>query len=153
MITEEQIWNYLDGQLNAADRKEFELTLANDKQAGALFSELSALSNSLKNETLLSPSALFTDRVMAAVQMAPVYTPAARFSFRPFLLFALPSVFVIAVFAGLLIHYNIAMTYNLPVRMPDFKSYQLYFVVVDIVLLAYFLDYLEDRLNRKAFFA
>jgi len=154
MITEEKVWSYLDGQLNAPDRKAFEMAIVNDSNAKLLFEEISALHSSLKNAALLSPSASFTDKVMAGIQMAPAYTPPAKLSFKPFLIFALPSLLVIAFFAAVLAYQQEPLTYSLPLSLPGLKNLQLYFVVTDILLLAFFIDRLSEyRFNRKTFFA
>jgi len=152
MITEEQIWDYLDGNLSATSRKEIEDALASDKQVAALFEEISVLHKALKTSTLMAPSASFTDRVMASIKTAPSQAPVGRFSFKPMLVFVLPTICVIAAFAGLLAYSNVPITYHVPV--PDFKSFQIYFVVADLLLLAYFIDRLSEyRFNRKTFFS
>ena len=155
MITEEQIWGYLDGGLTGKDRSELELAIANDTRAKTLFEEISALHSSLKSDaTLLQPSVSFTDKVMAAVQMAPAYTPPAKISIMPFLIFILPTVLVLVVLGALLAYNHVPLEYSLPVGLPDFKNFQLYFLVADVLLLAYFVDrFSEYRFNRKTLFA
>ncbi len=155
MITEEQIWSYLDGGLTGKDRSELELAIANDTNAKALFEEISALHNSLKSEALLlSPSVLFTDRVMAAIPMAAAYAPPAKISINPFLIFMLPTVLVMVALGALLAYNHVPIEYSLPVSLPDFKSFQLYFLVADILLFAYFIDWISEyRFNRKTLFA
>ena len=154
MISEEQIWSYLDGTLNAADRKYIELAIENDKHAAALFQEITALHQSLKSETLLSPSASFTDQVMAAINMSPTYTPVAKISFKPFLLFVLPSLLAVAAFAVMISYNHVPLSYTIPVDLPAFKNFQLYFIIGDVLLLAYFIDrFSEYRFNRKTLFA
>ena len=155
MISEEQIWSYLDGGLTDRDRSELELAIVNDTAAKTLFEEISALHGSLKSEALLlSPSVSFSDKVMAAVQMAPAYTRPAKISITPFLIFILPTVLVLVALGALLAYNHVPLEYNLPVAMPNFKSFQLYFLVADILLLAYFVDrFSEYRFNRKTLFA
>jgi hypothetical protein len=157
MIDEEQIWNYLDGRLSNGEKAALEQAIASDLHAKALFQEISGLNDSLKSETLLlNPSASFTDRVMAGINMTPAYAQPAKFPYKLFLLFASPVIFVIVAFAVLLAYYHVPLTYSLPVhiRMPNFKSFQLYFVVADILLLAFFIEqFSEYRFNRKTLFA
>ena len=155
MITEEQIWSYLDGQLNEAGRLAIDLELGHDTDAKRLFDEISALNMSLKSDVLiLSPSVSFTDKVMAAIQITPASAPRATFSFIPFLIVALPIILVLAVFAGCLAYYHVPLTYSIPVNLPDFKNFQLYFMLADVLLLAYFIEWTSEyRLNRKTFFA
>ena len=155
MITEEQIWGYLDGNLTGNARKELEQTIATDKHAADLFEEISTLHAGLKTSGLMKPSAMFTDRVMSSIRSAPGYAPVSRFTFKPWLIFALPVICAITAFAVLLAYNHVSLSsYRLPVKMPDFKNYQIYFVVADLLLLAYFVDRLSEyRFNRKALFA
>ena len=155
MINEDQIWSYLDGELTGEERCEFEGSIANDATAKTLFEEISALHASLKSDAmLLSPPVSFSDKVMAAVQMTPVYAPPAKISIKPFLLFLLPTLLVLGALGALLAYNHIPLEYSLPVALPDFKSFQLYFLVIDILLFAYFIDrFSEYRFNSKTLFA
>jgi anti-sigma factor RsiW len=155
MITEEQIWNYLDGNLSVTERKDFEQLIATDKQATEMFNEISALNLSLKSQPPLSPSVSFTNRVMASLNLEPVYTP-ARFSIAPVLIFMLPTLLVILILAGVLAfnqaHFTGALPMHIP--LPQLKHPGLYFLVIDIVILAYFLESLSEyRFNRKTLFS
>ena len=155
MITEEQIWNYLDGALTAVDREEFEQTLATDKRALTLFQEISALHVSLKAQQPLAPSINFTDRVMASLNVAPAYVPPAKLV-TALWIFILPIALVITGLAIFMAYNHVQITGTLPVHipMPEIKHPTLYFVVVDILVFAYFLESLSDyRFNRKALFS
>jgi len=155
MITEEQIWNYLDGGLNEDGRKEVEYTLTTDKQTGNLFKQISALHHSLKEGALLAPSVSFTDKVMASINVAPAQT-SAKISLKLILIFTLPMICAIAACIGFLLYHNIPLSYGIPFQLPlpDFKNLQLYFIVADILLMAFFIDsLLQHGVNRKPLFS
>lgn len=148
MITDEQIWSYLDGTLDEANRTEVAQAIASNKEVAALFKELSALHTSLQTDTLLSPSALFTDRVMLAVAPAPV-----KASIQPVLIFIVPVIIALLVCMGYLVYNNVALDYTLPsFSLPQPAHYTLYFILTDVVILAFFAEALSDyRFNRKAY--
>lgn len=151
MITEEKLWNYLDGSLNEADRKKTAEAIANDKATAELFQDISSLHNSLKTKTLLSPSVSFVDQVMDALQSSQQYSPPAKISFKLLFLFALPTVVVTIVFAVLLVKYHVPASLNIPFKMPviDFSRYKLLFVVADMLLAVFFIDSLPGKKNAN----
>ena len=153
MITEEQIWNYIDGNLNEVERKEVERGIAANRQSMDLFTEISALNSSLKQSSLLSPSALFTDTVMTAIAQQKPFTAPVVLPIKALLLFLLPSLALIAVFAAVLAYGDVQLStlaqINIPV--PDFNRFKIYLITGYILIVAYLFDKLsEHRLNRKA---
>jgi len=148
MITDEQIWSYLDGTLDEANRTEVAQAIASNKEVAALFKELSALHTSLQTDTLLSPSALFTDRVMLAVAPAPV-----KASIQPVLIFIVPVIIALLACVGYLVYNNVTLDYTLPsFSLPQPAHYTLYFILTDVVILAFFAEALSDyRFNHKAY--
>ena len=156
MISEEQIWNYLDGSLNEADRKEVANSIAADKDVAELFEEISALHNSLKAETLQKPSLSFTDAVMASIPTTPAYAPAAKPPYKLLLLFATPTIVVLILFCVILAISSGPVSYELPFQMPslDFHLVNVFVWTIGLLVLAYFIDtFSEYRLNRKALFS
>ena len=152
MITEEQIWNYLDGNLNEAERNEIKRAIESDKPSMDLFTEISALNNSLKQNSVLSPSASFANTVMAAITQQQPYTSPAVFSIKPLLLFLLPSLAIIGAFAVVLAYADVQLSSiaQIHIPIPDFSRFKIYFIVGYILVIAYLLDKLsEHRLNRK----
>jgi len=150
MITDEQIWNYLDGTLDEASRKEVALSIANDKGTADLFQEISALHKSLMADTLLKPSASFTNTVMASIAPTPV-----KSSIVPLVLFITPVVLALIACVAYLVYNNISVTYTLPsFSLPAPGRYTMYFILTDIVILVFFLEALSEyRFNRKTFFS
>ncbi|WP_295676649.1 hypothetical protein [uncultured Mucilaginibacter sp.] len=153
MITEEQIWNYLDGSLSEAERKEVERSIAADKQSMDLFTEISALNRYLKQSSLLSPSLSFTGTVMAAIAQQKPFTAPVVLPIKALLLFLLPSLALITAFAAVLAYGDVQLStlaqINIP--MPDFSRFKIYLIAGYILILAYLLDKLsEHRFNRKA---
>lgn len=153
MITEEQIWNYIDGSLSEAERKEVERGIATDKKSKDLLTEISGLNSSLKQSSLLSPSASFTDAVMATIAQQKPFTAPVVLPIKALLLFLLPSMVLIAAFAVVLaygdVHLSTLSQINIP--MPDFSRFKIYIITGYILILAYLLDKLsEHRFNRKA---
>ena len=155
MITEEQIWNYLDGSLTEADQKKFEQAIADDQQANTLFQEISALQFSLKEQQVLEPAVNFTDRVMASLNVAPQYVPPAKLA-TALWIFILPIALMLIGLVIFMAYNHVQITGSIPVHipMPEIKHPTLYFVVIDILVLAYFLESLSEyRFNRKALFS
>jgi hypothetical protein len=156
MITEEQIWNYLDGNLSQGERKAVDQAIATDKNAEVLFKEISALHLSLKKQPVFEPSTGFTERVMASLYMAPVYTQPAKSITGALWIFILPIAVSIVALVVYLIYNQVQITGTLPIHIPglNIKHPVLYFGLIDILVLAYFLERLSDyRFNRKALFS
>ena len=149
MITEEQIWNYLDDNLDDVSRAEVEKAIAADENAAMLFKEVSALNKHLKTETLMVPSSSFTDDVMAAVTAAPVLLAAPAIPFRMMLLFFLPTAAVILLFTVLIIGYHIPVSLHIPVI--DFSRFKLLFILADALLLVYVIDALPQKQRRMVY--
>jgi len=152
MITEEQIWNYLDGNLNVEQRAELEQTIAANQQSADLFREISAIHGALKTDLLVQPSSVFTGKVMYALNIET----ATKLSPRLIFLFSLPMLLVIVAFAGFIAYKHIPLSYNFPFHfsMPVFNHMGMYFILVDILLLAFVADtFSEYRFNRKALFS
>ena len=150
MITEEQIWSYLDGDLNEAQTKEIAEAIANNKATAELFREMSAMHKALMTETLLEPSASFTNKVMASVDTAP-----AKRSIQPLIIFVLPVILAVVACLVYLVYNNISITYTMPsFTIPDAGHYTLYFILADIIVLAFFAEEVSDyRFNRKTYFS
>ena len=152
MITEEQIWSYLDGSLSAQERRAVDEAVANHPATAELFGEILALHKLLQAVSPEKPSAAFADRVMASV--SPVTELATvRASNRLIFFFSLPIILTLVICAVLVAYYRVPLTYTLPfdINLPQFKNGHIYMVVADILLLAYFVDSLSEyRFNRKA---
>jgi hypothetical protein len=151
MITEEQIWNYLDGALDDAATEEIMRAISSDNHIADLFQEISALHQSLEAHTLLSPSAQFTDRVMSSVNVAPP----VKQSIWPWVIFLVPIISTLAACAAWLVYNHLNFSYTLPsftLHSPD--RFTSWFIIADIIILIYFADELSEyRFNRKALFS
>ncbi len=144
MLTEEQIWNYLDNRLSPEERKEVEDMKAENAEAAALFQEISALQAELLRQPLMTPSASFTDNVMSSIDSAP-----AAFSIKPYLLFALPSLLCVAGLIALLVYTNIPFSDSLNIiPLVPLKHPGLYFAIMDVLLFAYLFEQWPAR-KRK----
>ena len=155
MITEEQIWSYLEGSLSAQERRTVDEAVANQPATAELFGEISALHRLLITDSPEKPSAAFADRVMASVISVEGVAP-VRLSNRIILFFSLPILFTLAVCAVVVAYFQVPLTYTLPfdIDLPQFKNGHIYMVVADVLLLVYFVDSLSQyRLNRKALFS
>ena len=67
MDSDINIWNYIDGQMTDKEKISFEKDLALNQELMKRYEFLLSLHESLQERPLSSPSAGFTDRVMAAL--------------------------------------------------------------------------------------
>jgi anti-sigma factor RsiW len=153
MITEQQIWDYLDGHLTATERTAFELALQHDGQAAKLLGEIKSLHSMLKAQPAPYPASGFTDRVMAALPAVTAKPQALVFPYKLVVLAALPVVLVAAVFIAFIIYTSAPLNYTLPYQLPsvDFSSYYTLFLFADIILAVLFIDELPEI--RSALFS
>jgi hypothetical protein len=66
---EEQIWDYIDGNGDVAQRLEMERRIANDETYAAMYRELTAIRRHLLNISFDEPSMSFSRNVMDLVNM------------------------------------------------------------------------------------
>jgi len=156
---EQQLWDYIDGNLNETQRKSIEEKIESDSSIKLQYEELLNLNMAFGEMDLDEPSMSFTRNVMENVALQP-----APFSLKTKvdnrIIFSIAAFFVLSILAVL--GY---VLYNTTFVMPDFNKYfavnlnvekvltpaSLYiFLGVDLVLGLIFMDYiLRKKFGHK----
>ncbi|WP_421945658.1 anti-sigma factor family protein [Pedobacter sp.] len=158
-LIEQQLWDYIDGNLTEAEQKDIELKIADNSDIKQQYEDLLSINNTLNELEIDAPSMSFTRNVMESVALEPA--PVAlrtkvdtRIVYGVSLFFLLP---LLAIFG-----YVVSTT---SFTMPNFSKYfstnfniQDYltpttvyvFIGVDVILALIFMDYLlRKNLNQK----
>ena len=150
MVTEEKIWEYLDGSLNESDRQAVEYAIANDDNIAALYKEIYSFHTVLVSGSADQPSMAFTENVMRSIQQQHQYIPAAKVSVWPLIISIVPFVIVLGLACAALLssgtnlfssyHINTHFINNGFINNQFFNGLKLLFVMVDGVLLILFIE-------------
>lgn len=156
---EQQLWDYIDGNLNEIQRKSIEEKIAMDAAVKLQYEELLKFNSSLNEMEINEPSMSFTRNVMesVALETAPV---SLKTKVDNRIIFSIGGFFVLSIL-GLLGYVLV----NSTISMPDFGKFfnnkfdlekyltptaMYVFVGLDIVLGLVFMDYvLRRKLNHK----
>jgi len=159
-IIEQQLWDYIDGNLNETQRKNIEEKIETDVSVKLQYEELLSLNIAFSEMELDEPSMSFTRNVMenVALQPAPV---SLKTKVDSRIIFSISAFFVLSILA--ILGY---ILYNTTFSMPDFSKYfaininvdkiltptSIYiFFGIDLVLGLIFMDYIfRKRLVNKA---
>ena len=140
MITEEKIWEYLDGSLNESERREVEYAIANDATAASLYNELNSINSLLASQSADQPSMAFTENVMRSVLPRFEYTPAAKVSLVPLLVSALPFLLVLAIVSAMLLNNYTDGYYSYHISTHFMNVVKMLFILIDSILLMLFIE-------------
>ena len=158
-IIEQQLWDYIDGNLNETQRKNIEEKIETDVSVKLQYEELLNLNIAFSEMELDEPSMSFTRNVMenVALQPAPV---SLKTKVDSRIIFSISAFFVLSILA--ILGY---ILYNTTFTMPDFGKYfevnlnvdkiltptSIYiFFGIDLVLGLIFMDYIfRKRLVNK----
>ncbi|SMO51790.1 anti-sigma factor family protein [Solitalea koreensis] len=170
-ITEEQLWDYADGLLSADEAKEIHSLIAADPSLQKKLEEIKAISKSLAEMTLETPSVDFTSKVISAwkTELASPKPAALKTIVNKKIIYGVAGLFVVSILA--LLAYTVAATVNVPASgiydlskysssLPKVNAdvifsnklfYQLFFLL-DVVLLLIFVDkYLRVKKLKKQY--
>jgi anti-sigma factor RsiW len=139
MVTEEKIWEYLDGNLNEAGRAEVTYAITHDPIVMSLYKEILAMQGILQSQSAEQPSMAFTENVMRSIN-AYQYKAVPVVSIMPLLLSALPFFIVLGLACASLLSSGAGLSaiYHLS---PHFMSIlTMLFILADSVLLMLFLE-------------
>ncbi|MDQ8052467.1 MAG: hypothetical protein REI78_05555 [Pedobacter sp.] len=152
---EEQIWDYLDGTLDATTHAAIAAKIANDPDYGSCYRELLKLHEQLGDLALEAPSLSFARNVMEEVSAVPAPV-ALKTKIDKRIVYAIGFLFtamIVGIFA-----YAITMnkdTFQMPeIKWSNFTQqignpvYLTIFVLIDVALGLLYLDgYLRRKLN------
>ncbi|KQR71931.1 hypothetical protein [Pedobacter sp. Leaf176] len=155
---EQQLWEYIDGNLNEAQRKNIEEKIKIDISVKLQYEELLNLNLAFGEMVLDEPSMSFTRNVMAEVGLQPAPV-SLKTKVDNRIIFGIAAFFVLSISA--ILGY---ILYNTTFSMPDFSRYfvnlnvekilgtaYLYiFLGVDLILGLIFIDYiLRKKISHK----
>ena len=148
MVTEEKIWEYLDGTLNESERLEVEYAIANDSTIASLYRDASSLHTTLSTQSAEHPSMAFTENIMRAIQLQHHYIPAPRVPVWPLIISTVPFLIVLALACAVFLNTNIDLPslFHSTRFTTDFinihfvNTIKLLFVMIDGVLLILFIE-------------
>ena len=156
---EQQLWDYIDGNLNETQRKSIEEKIETDISVKLQYEELLNLNAAFSEMELDEPSMSFTRNVMDSVALEPAPV-SLKTKVDNRIIYSIGGFFVISLMA--LLGY---VFYNSTFTMPDFSRYMsvsfeidkvitptsLYiFLGIDLVLGLIYIDYfLRKKLNHN----
>ncbi|MCZ4224159.1 anti-sigma factor family protein [Pedobacter rhodius] len=156
---EQQLWDYIDGNLNETQRKSIEEKIESDLSVKLQYEELLNLNIAFGEMELDAPSMSFTRNVMEEVALQPVPI-SLKTKVDNRIIFGIAAFFILAILS--ILGY---ILYNTTFSMPDFSKYfsvnlnveklltptTLYiFLGVDLILGLIFMDYVfRKKLNNK----
>jgi anti-sigma factor RsiW len=139
MVTEEKIWEYLDGSLNEADHAEVASAINSDSNVALLYQEISALHRLLGTQTPEQPSMSFTENVMRAVMPRFQYNAARPISLWPVLVSIIPFFILLILVCAVYIYSPVASS-TLGISSQVGNILKIGFILIDSVLLALFAE-------------
>ena len=139
MVSEEKIWEYLDGSLSEADRVEVASAIKNDSSVALLYHQISTLHHSLRTQTAEEPSMSFTENVMRAVMTSSRVTATPQIPLLPLLAAFIPFA-ILVVLALVVCWYSPAAGRSFGVSDHFSNILKMAFVLVDSVLLVLFAE-------------
>ncbi|GAA4211713.1 hypothetical protein GCM10022289_41500 [Pedobacter jeongneungensis] len=113
--TEQQLWDYIDGNLNASDRKNIAEKIESDTEIKSLYEDLLKLNSAFGELDLDEPSMSFTRNVMESVASEPAPV-AMKTQVDKKIIYGIGGFFVIS----LLILFGYVL-YNSDLSMPEFN--------------------------------
>jgi len=153
---EQQLWDYIDGNLDAAQQKIIQEKINNDVEVNLLYEELLSLNLSFSTLDLEEPSMSFTRNIMESIALEPAPV-ALKTKVNINIVYGIAGCFVAALLAlvgYVLYHSNLQFSsfdtkVNLNIDWNELISpFTIYgFLFVDLVIGLVFLDYL---LRKKA---
>ncbi|MFC3561274.1 anti-sigma factor family protein [Pedobacter jamesrossensis] len=156
---EQQLWDYIDGNLNEIQRKNIEEKIKTDAAVKLQYEELLNLNAAFSEMEIDEPSMSFTRNVMESVALEPAPI-SLKTKVDTRIIFSIGSFFVLSILA--LLGY---IFYNSTFTMPDFGKYftsnfsldkyitptaMYVFIGFDIIIGLIFMDYfLRRKLNQR----
>lgn len=146
---EEQLWNYIDGNCNFAEKIEIEAKIKADLQYSTTYKELLLVNNELSNLELEEPSMSFTRNVMEQVnlELKPV---ALKTKVDNRIIYSIGAIFIlsiVAIFGYVVATADLNFKFNLTQLNFDLYETKIInptsiriFLMVDLVLILIYID-------------
>lgn len=137
MVSEEKMWDYIDGELSADEQQAVKHAIATEPAAAQQYRELLSTHTFLKAIAIERPSADFADKIMLSIPQAAVHKPSAKISMLPILMAVLPFAATLILVVMVIINEK---TEPLQVSSHFADTIKLLFVLTDSVLLILFIE-------------
>jgi hypothetical protein len=146
---EEQLWNYIDGNCNFAEKIEIEAKIKADLQYSTTYKELLLVNNELSNLELEEPSMSFTRNVMEQVnlELKPI---ALKTKVDNRIIYSIGAIFIlsiVAIFGYVVATADLNFKFNLTQLNFDLYETKIInptsiriFLMVDLVLILIYID-------------
>ncbi len=146
---EEQLWNYIDGNCNFAEKIEIEAKIKADLQYSTTYKELLLVNNELSNLELKEPSMSFTRNVMEQVnlELKPI---ALKTKVDNRIIYSIGAIFIlsiVAIFGYVVATADLNFKFNLTQLNFDLYETKIInptsiriFLMVDLVLILIYID-------------
>ncbi len=156
-ITEQQLWDYMDGLLNEQEAQAIELAIKSNAEVKRQYEVLSKLNHSLQDIDLDEPSMSFTRNVMESIatEHAPV---TLKTKVNNKIIYAISGFFICSLL--FIIGYCIKQTdftfgqmnFNIDLKIDKFlnATFIYAFIAVDLIIVLLFIDsYLRRKMLHK----
>ena len=151
MITEEKIWEYIDGGLNESERRLIADAIASDASVYSLYQEIQSTDSFLKSQVAEIPSFAFADKVMTALPVSIEYRPASKISLMPLIFSALPFIALLLILGYVFaLYHSAAPLPSLQINSHIANTIKVLFILADTVLFWLFVEKLWLH-NKKQF--
>ena len=137
MVSEEKMWEYIDGELSADEQLAMKHAIATEPNVAQLYNELLNTHAMLKAIPAEQPSADFADKIMLSIKPVAAYQPAPKISMLPILMAVLPFAAVLILVVMVIMNEN---TEPLQVSSHFADNVKMLFVLTDSVLLILFIE-------------
>jgi anti-sigma factor RsiW len=137
MISEEKMWEYIDGELSADEQLAMKHAIATEPNIAKLYNEMLSTHTMLKTIPAEKPSADLADRIMLSVKPMAVYQPAPKISMLPILMAVLPFAAVLILVVMVVMNENTEPSHLSSQFAGPMK---ILFVLADSVLLVLFIE-------------
>jgi anti-sigma factor RsiW len=137
MVSEEKMWEYIDGELSADEQLAMKHAINTEPQLAQLYNELLSTHTMLKAIPAEQPSAVFAERIMLSIKPVAAYKPAPKISMLPILMATLPFAAVLILVVMMIMNEN---TEPLQFNSQFIGPMKMLFVLADSVLLVLFIE-------------
>lgn len=160
LLIEQRIWDYLDGNCSAEERREIHQLIETEAEYRIAYQELMGIKASLSKIEMEEPSMSFTRSVMEAVKAEPL-PGSIKSLVDKRIIYSIAAFFLFSILAGLAVllyqtdwqaSEPVSMQIQLPkIQFPDFAKDWLIngFIFIDIIIGLYFADFILRRKLQK----
>ena len=159
-LIEQQLWDYIDGILSDAEKKDIESQIASNKDIKQQYEDLLAINSTLNGLEIDAPSMSFTRNVMESIALEPAPV-VLKTKVDTRIIYGIASFFVLSILAifGYVIsttsftmpNFNLNFSLNFNIENYITPTALYLFIGFDLIMALIFMDYfLRKKLTTKA---